>query len=169
MIAAASVALSGQIITTYGLTYNGLGRDIWTVSPDMITTFQEYFLAYEMIYYATMSLLKISLLFFYLRVFPPTTVHRVLWGTIAVAALYGVAFVVVTLAQCQPISYFWTRWDGQHTGTCVDIKAVAWMNACIGIALDVWMLAVPIYEIRTLKLHWRKKIAVVLMFSVGTL
>jgi hypothetical protein len=169
ILATAAVAFPSEIVLTHGLTANGLGQDIWTIQPDKITVFFTYYLAYIMTYCATMPLLKMSLLFFYLRIFPSSRIRKVLWATVVIDALYGLIFVIVAVLQCQPVSFFWTAWDGQHVGTCVDLKAVAWMNAGIGIAIDVWMLAVPLWEIRNLQLHWRKKIAVSLMFAVGTL
>lgn len=39
----------------------------------------------------------------------------------------------------------------------------------MSIALDVWMLAIPLWQLRGLKLHWKKKIGVAAMFIVGTL
>jgi hypothetical protein len=169
LVATASIGIPAAVINIHGLTSNGMGRDIWTLQPQTITSFLSFYLAFETVYYAKISLLKLSLLFFYLRIFPSRGIRRVLWVTVVVAALYGGLFVLIALTQCQPISYFWTNWDGVHPGTCLDMKAIAWMNAGIGIAIDLWMLAVPLYEIRSLNLHWKKKIGVGLMFGVGTL
>lgn len=51
----------------------------------------------------------------------------------------------------------------------LNINAIGWANASISIALDVWMLGIPLLQIRRLKLHWKKKISVAMMFFVGTL
>ncbi|TLS29031.1 hypothetical protein PpBr36_00082 [Pyricularia pennisetigena] len=147
----------------------GLGLDIWTLDPDTINTFGKYFYATEIMYFAEVTLLKMSLLWFYLRIFPSRGVRVALWATIAFNIAYGLGFFLVGVLQCQPVSYFWTRWDGQHRGTCVDINALAWSHAVISIALDVWMLAVPLSQLRALRLNWKKKLGVALMFCVGTL
>lgn len=75
---------------------------------------------------------------------------------------------MTVLLQCRPISYNWTNWRGEGGGQCVNISAVAWANAAVSIALDLFMLAVPLSQLRALKLHWKKKIGVALMFIVGT-
>ena len=41
-------------------------------------------------------------------------------------------------------------------------------RAAVSIALDVWMLAIPLAQLPGLKLHWKKKVSVGLMFFVGT-
>ena len=64
----------------------------------------------------------------------------------------------------------WWRWDGEHKdGKCVDINALGWANAAISIALDAWMLVLPLWQVSLLKLAWKKKLSVALMFFVGTL
>lgn len=51
----------------------------------------------------------------------------------------------------------------------MNSTAIGWANASISVAVDVWMLAVPLWYLRKLKLHWKKKIGVAAMFIVGTL
>lgn len=41
-------------------------------------------------------------------------------------------------------------------------------RAAVSVALDVWMLAIPLSQLPGLKLHWKKKVSVGLMFFVGT-
>ncbi|KAI5456755.1 hypothetical protein BGZ63DRAFT_517585 [Mariannaea sp. PMI_226] len=155
------------IITVHGTIANGLGRDVWTLSYASITRFGMFFYVMAVLYFLQVTLLKLALLFFYLRIFPATPIRRLLWGTVIFNCLFGLVFVIVTIFQCQPVDYFWTKWDGEHTGKCMDINAIAWSNSGISIALDIWMLAIPISQLKSLNLDWRKKVGVGLMFSVG--
>ena len=84
-------------------------------------------------------------------------------------ALWGFSFVIVAIFVCKPISYLWTQWDGLHEGQCLNDAAYVWTNAATNIALDIWVLAIPLWELRKLQLHWKKKIGVALMFSIGIL
>ncbi len=163
------VAAPSVIITHYGTTPNGLGRDIWTLSPDTITNFLFYFFIMAVLYFIQVTLVKLCLLLFYLRIFPGPGVRRLLWGTIVFTILFGVVFFFVAIFQCSPMSFFWTHWDGEHEGKCMNINAIAWANAGISIALDFWMLAIPLAQLKALNLQWKKKIGVALMFIVGTL
>ncbi|TLD11905.1 hypothetical protein PspLS_11259 [Pyricularia sp. CBS 133598] len=170
ILAALVLGIPNTIVIVCGLVdAGGLGLDIWMLDPETINAFGKYFYATEIMYFAEVTLLKMSLLWFYLRIFPSRGVRLALWATIAFNIAYGLAFFLVGVLQCQPISYFWTKWDGEHQGTCVDINAVAWSNAGISIALDIWMLAVPLSQLQALRLNWKKKVGVALMFCVGTL
>lgn len=119
-------------------------------------------------YFLNLATLKLSLLLFYLRIFPSQKLRWLLWGTVVFDVLFGFSFVIASIVQCKPIDYFWLQWDGEHQGHCVNINALGWSNAAISIALDVWMLALPLSQLPTLRLHWKKKVAVALMFTVGT-
>jgi hypothetical protein len=80
-----------------------------------------------------------------------------------------IAFVFSCIFLCSPISLAWTQWDGEHTGKCNNNNALSYANASIGILLDLVALSLPIPQIWKLQLSLRKKIGVLLMFSVGAL
>ncbi|CAK7211440.1 hypothetical protein SCUCBS95973_001116 [Sporothrix curviconia] len=167
-LAAVVVGAPSSAMLSEGLAKNGLGRDVWTLPTANIYRFIEFFYIIEILYFTDVTLLKLTLLFFYLRIFPSQDVRRVFWGTIGFVILYGVVFMFIGIFQCSPISFYWTSWDGAHTGHCLNVNAIGWANAAISIALDIWMLAVPLWQLRSLRLHWKKKISVVFMFLVGT-
>lgn len=164
-----AVGLSATIINSLAFVPNGIGRDVWTLPFATLTAFTRWFYVMEMLYFAQIALLKTSILFFYLRIFGHTGIKWFILGTLVFNALYGVIFVLVSAFQCRPISYYWTRWTGETDGACMDVNAIAWANAGISIAIDFWMLALPLSQIRSLNLHWKKKVGVAMMFCVGAL
>ncbi|KAF5664576.1 integral membrane protein PTH11 [Fusarium denticulatum] len=161
------IGMPSTAMNIHGTAGHGEGRDIWTLEFDDITKFGFYFWLLEIFYFAQVSLLKTSLLFFYLRIFPGNA-QKLLWGTIIFNSVFGVLFMFLAAFQCTPVSYFWLNWDGEHKGTCMNSTAIGWANASISVAVDVWMLAIPMWYLRKLKLHWKKKIGVAAMFIVGT-
>lgn len=161
-------AAPSQTINVYGTVANGLGRDIWTIPFDQITKFGMYFHVMAVLYFAQIPLLKLSLLFFYLRIFPTKMVRKLLWGTVIFNAVFAAVFIIVAIFQCQPISYFWQKWDGEHKGQCANINIITCCNAAISIIVDFWMLAVPLAQLKGLNLDWKKKVGVGMMFCVGT-
>ncbi|KJZ79578.1 hypothetical protein HIM_01047 [Hirsutella minnesotensis 3608] len=167
-LAALVLSLPSAVFNSHVLAPNGIGRDAWTLSFDQITTFIRFFSIMEIIYFLDIAVIKLALLFFYLRIFSSDGVRRVLIVTIVFVALFGVAFVIVAILQCQPISYAWDKWDGEHQGHCLDISAMVKAHAIISIALDFWMLAIPLWQLRHLRIDWKQKVGVALMFSVGT-
>lgn len=129
------------------------------------------FLAFEVIYTVTLGLIKISICFFYLRIFPNKDFRRIVWGTQAFNAVLVITFVIVDLAQCQPLDWFWNRLrqETTETGSCIDVNAMAWAHAIINIVLDLWMLALPASQILGLQMALGKKLQVMSMFALGAL
>ncbi|KAL9470941.1 hypothetical protein ACSS6W_008882 [Trichoderma asperelloides] len=159
--------IPSSVMNVRGTGGNGEGKDIWTLPFDMITRFGVYFYTLEILYFAQVMLLKMTLLFFYLQIFPGPA-RKLLWGTVVVNGIFGVSFMLLATFQCTPISFFWDGWDGEHKGKCLNSNAIGWANAAISIALDLWMIAIPMWQVRNLNLHWKKKVGVAIMLLVGT-
>jgi hypothetical protein len=157
------------VIIDRGIVPNGLAMDVWTVPFDHITNFVRWLYILEILYFLLIAAVKLTLLFFFLRIFPKPIIRRILWATIVFDVLYGLSFAIVGVFQCKPISHYWTQWDRADSGQCININALAWTNAIISIVLDIWMLVLPLYEVFHLQLSWRSKISVAMMFLVGTL
>jgi hypothetical protein len=161
---------SGIVLTAVTIcsTKQGLGKDIWTLRPNQITLMLHYFEVVAVLYFTTITLLKLSIIFFYIRIFTTPSAQRLLWGTAAFTLVWGIVYVIVAIFQCQPISYFWTRWDGLHEGKCLNINAITASNAGLSIALDFWSLGIPLWQLWGLNMHWKRKVGVLVMFCVGT-
>ncbi|KHN95791.1 Extracellular membrane protein, CFEM domain protein [Metarhizium album ARSEF 1941] len=163
-----ALRISGTVLNVEGLAAHGLGRDTWTLPTHELTSFAEWLYVMEVLYLAELSLIKLSLSLFYVRIFPGATIRRLIWATAAVNALYGATFLVTAIFQCEPIDYFWTQYVEEHaSGRCININAMGWANAAISVALDLWMISIPLSQIPKLKLHWTKKISVSVMFVLG--
>lgn len=169
ILASAFATAPAIFINIFGTTANGLGRDIWTLSPANITDTIKYFWVGIVLYFLETTLTKLSMIGFYIGIFPSTTVRRTLWVTFGLTSAWGFAFVIGAIFQCRPISLFWTQWDGLHEGHCLNPSAVGWSHAIINIAFDLWILAIPLSQLRGLQLHWKKKAGVAIMFCLGTL
>lgn len=165
-----ALRISCTIINVEGLAAHGLGKDTWTLPSHELTTFTEWLYIMEVLYLAELSLIKLSLSLFYVRIFPGTIIKRLLWGTVIFNILYGATFVITAIFQCTPINYFWTQYVEDHAvGKCININAFGWANAAISVALDIWMISIPLSQIPKLKLHWTKKFGVAIMFFLGAL
>lgn len=159
--------IPGAIINAHFLPDNGIGRDIWTLTPDQITNFSRLFYFQGITYNAEVSLTKFALLFFYIRIFPSRNVRCLLWGTVIFNLLCGISFIIVVVFRCRPIHYVWVMWDKEHEGQCLNINTITWSNAILSIVLDARMLCIPLWQLRSLKLGWKKRLGVALMFCVG--
>ncbi|KAI8651081.1 CFEM domain-containing protein [Fusarium keratoplasticum] len=122
----------------------------------------------QALYATEVFAIKLPVLLFYLRIFPGVSIRRLIWGTFVFTLVSLVVFLVLALAQCQPVSYYWQGWDATHEGHCLGINALAWAIAAVSIVLDLWMLGLPLSQLIQLQMHWRRKLAVASMFGVGT-
>ena len=161
--------IPAAVINIHGLVDHGLGRDIWTLPPDDITHVLRYFFIMSCLYFVITSFSKLAIICFYLRIFIQPSVQRMLWCSLAFTSLWGFSYLVAAIFQCRPISHFWNQWDGLHEGHCVSAHGIVWSHAAINIAVDVWILMIPMWGLRSLQLHWKKKVSVGLMFMVGIL
>jgi hypothetical protein len=99
-----------------------------------------YFDVVASLYFSSLTLLKLSIILFYIKIFPTESAQRLLKGTAVFTLVWGVTYV----------------------------NAITSSNAGISIVLDFWSLGIPLWQLRGLKMHWKKKIGVALMFGVGT-
>ncbi|KAK8190391.1 uncharacterized protein BKA78DRAFT_252685 [Phyllosticta capitalensis] len=149
------------------LADNGMGRDIWTLTSEQITNVLHYYFFGEIFYVVALGVSKISVLFFYLRVFPAKDFRMIIYVVMGVCVVYCIVFGIVTAMQCTPISYAWTQWDGLHEGKCNDIHIQGYVAAAVNIVLDAIVMILPLKHLAGLNMGLKKKLMVMAMFSVG--
>ncbi|KXS98386.1 hypothetical protein AC578_4644 [Pseudocercospora eumusae] len=155
----------------------GLGQDIWMLpNPDyQITKILYNFYVSEYTYVVEIALVKISILLLYLRMWPESRGRSSLWFRrscyilMVLLGFFTFICLVVLGLQCQPISFSWTRWDGQHEGTCINLNALIFATAALNIFFDIMTILLPVPKLWSLSIPTRKKIAVVLTFTIGLL
>jgi hypothetical protein len=135
----------------------------------ILTKPMQWYYMGEIFYVFITGMTKISILFFYLRIFTTKSDKTQIYIGVALCTLYIAIFFFVIVFQCSPVPYTWKFWDGEHQGTCMDINAVAWAMGITNICLDIYALYIPIPRLLKLTLSLRKKIYAMLMVSVGSL
>ncbi|KAJ8111287.1 hypothetical protein OPT61_g6080 [Boeremia exigua] len=154
-------------VCAYLCTRFGMGKDVWLVPFDNITKILQLFYFLELLYISSIALTKISILLFYLRIFPRTGLRKAIWVTIILCILYLFALCTSIALQCIPVRISWERWDGEHHGKCININVDAWCAAIINIILDLVVIALPIRELNKLAMGRLRKMGVMLMFLGG--
>ncbi|KAL2213813.1 hypothetical protein CC79DRAFT_79342 [Sarocladium strictum] len=142
----------------------GLGQDFWAIEWDQLIKFVNWFYVVEVLYFVAMTTLKTSILCFFWRIFGQTNLAWPIIGTLIFNAIYGTIFIFVGIFQCVPIIYTWTSLDYDR---CVNVNAIIWSHAAISIALDFWMMLLPLWRIKSLQMPFKRKIAVALMLTTG--
>jgi hypothetical protein len=112
---------------------------------------------------------QLSFLAFYLRIFPPSKYRYFAYALGAISICFGISNTFIMIFQCTPVSYFWTNWTGETTGSCIDISSYSWYRAAMQIAMDLSIIGLPLWPLSKLSLSKRKRTLVLLMFCTGFL
>lgn len=127
------------------------------------------FWASQILYELTVNLTKLSILFLYLRVFPPLQNPRFTRAVVAVMrfiALYMFISIVVTIFQCNPIRKAWDRYS-TPAGRCIDLTAFWYANSISNIGSAALTLGLPVKMIWNLQLPRGDKVGLYMVFGLG--
>lgn len=128
---------------------------------------------YAVVYVYTLAIwtLKASIVFLYARLF-------LLNDTIFRLSIYASAFIgtsiclatfIVFATACQPLTFFWTRFEPDAEGFCIDIGTSFIGIAFVNVFLDFFLLAIPIPRVLLLQMTARKKFIVIASLLLGIL
>ncbi|KAF6806803.1 CFEM domain-containing protein [Colletotrichum sojae] len=145
------------------------GMDIWWTDPDTLTWALKLFYIDAPIYLVLLGLTKVSILCFYLRLFPYERFCRLCYVLLAIVITSTVAWVILAIVQCRPISYNWEGWKGDFEGPvkCVNLNVLFWTTSAVSITLDTIILIMPMPLLVKVKSTPRRKVAIISMFSLG--
>ncbi|KDN63677.1 putative integral membrane protein [Colletotrichum sublineola] len=155
------VALEGVVIWAI---YNGLGKHTNEL------TLEEYAVQFKLILASGVTWLlgtvfiKMAILWLYTRLFSTARFKR--WSRIVmgITGAYGVAFLILFMSRCTPMSQQWAPVPGGH---CRDITIDQIVSVSINIVVDVAMTALPMPMLWGLQMPLKNKIAVSAMFAMG--
>lgn len=116
-----------------------------------------------------LPLTKISILCFYLRIFPERRFRIVTYFVIGLNLSYLVVFILISVFQCRPQPGAWLQWDGEGNYQCNNINAQSWAAAIFNMVLDIIVMVLPLRQLYQLNLSMRKKSYVMCMFGLGIL
>ncbi|GAD96242.1 hypothetical protein ANI_1_1100164 [Paecilomyces variotii No. 5] len=127
--------------------------------------------AYTFVYAAACCATKISILFFYWRLFAPSSSDRLLRWSIAFCFFLALSYPIIiwiTMANCcRPVSFYWTQFSGAK-GKCIDVKKFFVALGIINMLNDIMVLAVGFPPILKLQMSRRKKTAVCGIMLLGS-
>ncbi|KAI0134987.1 hypothetical protein F4814DRAFT_443814 [Daldinia grandis] len=146
-------------------TRYGLGKHLTDLPPgtDFITS-NILFYSKQPVYYMSVSLTKVSIIFFYFRLFPQLNYRAFLWIIMAFVLLTGFTSGVAGIFQCNPIR---RAWDDSVPGTCFDLRALFCANAGLNIFQDFVIYLLPSPILWNIQLPVKQRIALVGIFVVG--
>lgn len=156
-----------------GVVQGGIGRDIRITATEdphsVVILFQALFAA-EIAYTYSSPFIKLSVLYFYWRVFPTRAMKLgcTILGSMCIA--WCMAITVLNFVQCRPLHAFWyTELQKLPTTQCLDSILCFFSNSVANCIIDFFTLTLPIHEVAKLKTTRRKKIHICCVFLLGGL
>lgn len=120
----------------------------------------------QIIYKFTINLTKSSILLLYLRIFPNKPFRRAVYVLLVYVVGYATSSIVVTVLQCTPVA---RAWDRTLPGSCINLTAFWYANACTNVLGDFVILLLPMPVINSLHLPPRQKVGLMMIFALGSL
>ncbi|MCJ1310742.1 hypothetical protein MMC25_004408 [Agyrium rufum] len=166
MLAAEILMVALVIDSGYMFISGGNGRSFDVITQREEVTFKKAFYASQILYFTTMTLVKISILFLYHTIFGfPSRVFRIstlLVGLFCMAWCIG--GTLATAFQCNPASAFW---NGDNNSKCLSGTTLFDAVLSLNILTDVVILALPLRMIWQLHLPMRQRLTILTIFSIG--
>ncbi|KAF2650777.1 hypothetical protein K491DRAFT_608145 [Lophiostoma macrostomum CBS 122681] len=147
------------------ITESGFGRHIWDLQSGHLKRCLMLFSISWSTYVIVLGLIKVSLILFYLQIFMAHKMRTACYASLVFIVTSTLGLVLATVMACIPIQAFWNR---DLTGKCLDINALAYSTSGIALAQDLIILILPMPCVWKLNIGKYKKLAVGLMFAIGT-
>jgi hypothetical protein len=117
----------------------------------------------------SITLTKLSLLLFFLRIFPSQRLLKISWALGIFIVVSNFSILVALAFQCVPFEGYWTNWMYKvNPVKCINQFAALNAAAALGIFHNVAILVLPLPTLWSLNLPWQRKLNLLIMFSVGS-
>ncbi|KAI4595495.1 hypothetical protein KJ359_006841 [Pestalotiopsis sp. 9143b] len=158
-------ATIAQGAVTIWAVYHGAGEREADLPPESIALIAKIFQLPAAITWlvGTVSV-KIAMLCLYTRIFTTTRFHRWAYGLMVAVVGYFIAFLILFMTNCIPLS---NLWDPVPGGWCREITTEEYTSVAFNLVIDLGILILPMPAVWTLKMPLRNKVFVSIMFGVG--
>ncbi|KAK3170138.1 hypothetical protein OEA41_009524 [Lepraria neglecta] len=155
------LSVDGFVAMHYGFALHEI-----TLNLSDIVNFAKTDWASQIIFAAAITMTKLSLLFFYHRIFPVRkfTIISIITGIVMVG--WCIALIFSVIFGCKPVGYFWDKTiQGGH---CINENVLSYGITAANIATDIIVLVLPIPWLWNLQMRTSKKLALSGIFVLGS-
>ncbi|KAH7394773.1 hypothetical protein BKA66DRAFT_409999 [Pyrenochaeta sp. MPI-SDFR-AT-0127] len=147
------------------MTKMGFGNHLWTLEDNTLLPILRFFFISWSTYVIVLGMIKVSLILFYLEIFKTRRFEISAYIILAYIIVNSLVIFFLTTFACTPVQSFWNQ---NIKGKCMDIQGLAYATSASAIVQDIMLLILPLVFIRNLQMKRYRKIAVGLMFTIGT-
>ncbi|KAI1371992.1 hypothetical protein F4677DRAFT_433680 [Hypoxylon crocopeplum] len=148
------------------MAHNG-GKHEWDITAAQAQEASYWFNVASIHYGITVCIAKLAVLFLYRRVFSP--IHRSLFDIcivflIVLLCLFYTATTIVKIWECVPRSKIF---DNKIPGSCINTPWLLNVSGLFNTVTDFIILFLPVKAVWNMRLQFRQKATVVLVFTFG--
>ncbi|KAK8068338.1 hypothetical protein PG996_007450 [Apiospora saccharicola] len=166
---AALIAAIGSMVCFVGECQTGAGKHVWDIDMSLFPAFLRWQYIHGILLVVGISLVKISIGFFLLRLIQHRWYRRVIITTQVFTALFTISCVCTLVFQCVPpdAAFALVR---PPTAKCFDqatFTNIGIFNGAVNITTDVIFVLLPIPMILKLHVNTRTKATLIVALSLG--
>jgi len=149
----------------------GTGRHMEDLTVHQREKAMQLWYVSEHFYIASTTFLRLSAGYLLLRIAIHPRHRNSIHVFNAINVLCNLGFIFFTIFQCHPVEFWWTRFDGMHTGTCLSRAAanVTYAQSAVSAIIDWAYGILPIFIIWDVHLNTKKKILIGVILSFAAL
>ncbi|KAI1817086.1 hypothetical protein GGS20DRAFT_98066 [Poronia punctata] len=157
-----------MVVTTWAVVAEGQGRHQPEQPRSHFELVAKSLLVNEILWGLVNSILRVGAILFIRKVFGPGRGMRPATTTLlVVSAAYGIAVVIIPLVICRPIN---AGWDLDIPGGRCGNEVVAYLSLeVLAALLDLAITVAPLPPLLKLKLPSRRKLPIIVLFSLGSI
>ncbi|KAL8770403.1 MAG: hypothetical protein Q9209_003829 [Squamulea sp. 1 TL-2023] len=154
------------MLTDFFVIADILGRQASSPEDPLYQTYLKYVYIYSVFYFLVIALVQMSILFFYRRIFIPTSFRLTSAILIAICICWCITALVIEIGYAgHPIDYYFP--GSAETSFNVEYVDFWLAMAIIETLLEIIILILPIRELYQLQLSLKKKLLCSLIFALG--
>jgi len=159
----------GVLICFVGETKLGVGRRSRDISTQALSKIDHWMFFHSLMVTIGISLVKISIAFFLLRLVQAKAYKRFLVGMIVFLTLFCLSCAGTLIFACIPVSAQW-NFAQKATAKCFSINtftAIGLYNSTVNIITDVLFAVLPVPMVWNLQVNKRTKVTLTLILGLG--
>ena len=143
----------------------GLGRHIEQVPKSQHHQLALIFYVDNILYITGLTMIKLSVILFYVRIFRPIAIYRIaFWATASIVVGWFLAGEAMSIWTCIPIR---KAWNPTLPGHCLDRSRKSYGTAISNILIDLIILVLPMPMLWRLNIEASRKIGLIGVFAAG--